>query len=147
MRRRITLIRRMRPEDCEEVIRIYGQATKAPVEVDCAELIERCLQGENFGCFVAESGGRVAGFIIGYIVILSFGMGKSAWIATIGVDPEFRRHGVGRGLTAELVKFFELQGIRHIFASTKWDSADLLPLFRTAGFERSNFINLVRKVN
>jgi ribosomal protein S18 acetylase RimI-like enzyme len=137
----------MRPEDCEEVIRIYGQATKTPVEADCVDLIRTYLQGEDSGCFVAESDGRVAGFIIGYIVTLSFGMGKSAWIATIGVDPEFRRHGIGKGLTAELVKFFELQGIRHIFASTKWDSADLLPLFRTVGFERSNFINLVRKVN
>lgn len=142
----IELIRQMRFEDSEEICRLYSVITKRPVEADFAKLIETHARGKDSSCFVAELGGRVIGFMISYILTLCFGMEKSAWIATQGVDPRYIGQGVGARLAAEILKFYETRGITRIYTSVPWESTDLLSFFRTLDFEKSDFINLTKKL-
>ncbi len=143
---RIASIRPMRPEDSEEISRIYGEITKKPVEADFARLIQAHAQGKDSACFVAELDGRVVGFMISYILTLGFGIEKSAWIATMGVHPRYMGQGIGARLAAEIFKSYEAQGITRVYTSVRWDSTDLLSFFRTLDFERSDFINLTKKL-
>ena len=83
--------------------------------------------------------------MISYILTGGFGMTKSAWIATLGVDPDFMGTGIGAGLAEETFKYYKTQGIENVYTSVRWDSTDLLSFFKTLGFDRSNFINL-RKI-
>ena len=94
---------------------------------------------------MAEREGKVVGFMISYILTAGFGMPKSAWIATLGVDPEFMGEGIGASLAEEIFKYYKAQGIENVYTSVRWDSSDMLSFFKTLGFDRSNFINL-RKV-
>jgi ribosomal protein S18 acetylase RimI-like enzyme len=143
---RIALIRQMRSEDSDEICSIYAEITKKPVATDFARLIRARAEGEDSACFVAELDGRVIGFMISYILTLGFGMEKSAWIATMGVHPKYMGQGLGARLAGEIFKFYTARGVTCVYTSVRWDSTDLLSFFRTLDFERSDFINLVKKL-
>ena len=138
-------IRRLKKEDAEDISRIYGAITMQPVSADFKRVVEEHAIREDGACFVAERDGNVTGFMISYILTAGFGMPKSAWIATLGVDPSCMGQGIGASLAKEIFKFYKNQGIENIYTSVRWDSTDLLSFFKTLGFDRSNFINL-RKV-
>jgi ribosomal protein S18 acetylase RimI-like enzyme len=141
---KIALIRQMRPEDSEGIARIYTEITKKSVEADFEKLIYAHAEGKDSACFVAELDGKVIGFMISYILTLGFGIDKSGWIATLGVDPRHMGGGVGGRLAEESFKFYKSQGISRVYTSVRWDSTDLLSFFRTLDFERSDFINLTK---
>jgi len=140
------LIRSIKIEDADDIGRIQTSITKAPVEIDFRQVIEEQAQRDKDASFVAEIDGRVAGFMISYIVYGGFGLEKSAWIATLGVDPKFMGRGIGKKLAEEILAVYRGMGINDIYTSVRWDSVDLLSFFKTLGFDRSNFINLRKEL-
>ena len=131
--------------DSEEISRIYAAITLKPVNPDFKRVIEQDAEDQKGACFVAESEGRIVGFMVSYILTAGFGMAKSAWIATLGVSPDHMGEGIGAKLAEEIFKVYQAKGIENVYTSVRWDSTDLLSFFKTLGFDRSNFINL-RKV-
>lgn len=138
-------IRRLSVEDAEEITRIYAEITRRPVEPDFKKVVEEHAQSQDEACFVAEHQGKVVGFMISYILTAGFGETKSAWIATLGVDPNFMGQGIGAGMAQKIFEIYRATGIETVYTSVRWDSTDMLSFFKTLGFDRSNFINL-RKV-
>ena len=138
-------IRKLQKNDADEISRIYGDITMKPVDPDFKRIVEEHAQREDQACFVAEQDGTVVGFMISYILTAGFGMPKSAWIATLGVDPNCMGRSIGASLAKEIMKHYQAQGVENVYTSVRWDSTDLLSFFKTLGFDRSNFINL-RKV-
>ena len=138
-------IRRLLQEDAAQVSQIYAAITMQNVDPDFKRVVEDHAQSDDEACFVAESDGKVVGFMISYILTGGFGMTKSAWIATLGVDPNFMGMGIGASLAEEIFKYYKAQGIENVYTSVRWDSTDMLSFFKTLGFDRSNFINL-RKI-
>ena len=139
------VIRKLKKEDAHEIVEIYGAITMKPVSGDFKRVVEEHAQRDDEACFVAERDGKVAGFMISYILTAGFGMPKSAWIATLGVNPNFMGQGIGASLAKEIFKYYKDQGIENVYTSVRWDSTDMLSFFKTLGFDRSNFINL-RKI-
>jgi ribosomal protein S18 acetylase RimI-like enzyme len=140
-------IRRLLKTDSEEISRIYGAITLKPVDPDFKRVIEQDAEDEKGACFVAESEGRIVGFMISYILTAGFGVAKSAWIATLGVSPNHMGEGIGAKLAEEIFEIYRAQGIENVYTSVRWDSTDLLSFFKTLGFDRSNFINLRKDLN
>ncbi len=140
------LIRSIKIQDADDIGRIQTSITKSPVEIDFRQVIEEQAQRDKDASFVAEIDGRVAGFMISYIVYGGFGLEKSAWIATLGVDPKFMGRGIGKKLAEEILAVYRGMGINDIYTSVRWDSVDLLSFFKTLGFDRSNFINLRKEL-
>jgi len=136
------LIRSIKIEDADDIGRILAAITKSPVEIDFRQVIEEQVQSDKDASFVAEIDGRVAGFMISHIVYGGFGLEKSAWIVTLGVDPKFMGRNIGNKLAEEILGVYRDRGIKHVFTSVRWDSVDLLSFFKTLDFDRSNFINL-----
>ena len=137
--------RKLHKEDAPEISRIYAAITRKAVNSDFKRVVEEHALRDDEACFVAEHEGKIVGFMISYILTGGFGMTKSAWIATLGVDPDFMGTGIGAGLAEEIFKYYKTQGIENVYTSVRWDSTDLLSFFKTLGFDRSNFINL-RKI-
>jgi ribosomal protein S18 acetylase RimI-like enzyme len=135
-------IRELKAIDVGDIADIYASIVRKPVDKDFKALIEKHAQSENDICFVAEFEGRVIGFMISYILTFGFGIEKSAWIATLGVDPEYMGQGIGDRLAREIFKLYKRMGIHRVYTSVRWDSTDLLSFFKTLGFDRSKFINL-----
>jgi N-acetylglutamate synthase-like GNAT family acetyltransferase len=84
--------------------------------------------------------------MVSYILTFGFGIEKSAWIATLGVNPEFMGQGIGERLAREIFKLYKTMGISRVYTSVRWDSTDLLSFFKTLGFDRSMFINLKKEL-
>ena len=140
-------IRKLLKEDANEISRIYAAITMTAVDQDFKRVVEDHAQSNDEACFVAESDGKVVGFMISYILTAGFGMAKSAWIATLGVDPNCMGQGIGASLAEEIFKYYKSQGIENVYTSVRWDSTDMLSFFKTLGFDRSNFINLRKTFN
>ena len=140
------LIRSIKIEDADDIGRIQTSITKSPAKIDFRQVIEEQALRDKDASFVAEIDGRVAGFMISYIVYGGFGLEKSAWIATLGVDPKFMGRGIGKKLAEEILAVYRGMGINDIYTSVRWDSVDLLSFFKTLGFDRSNFINLRKEL-
>ena len=139
-------IRELEASDTDDIADIYASIVRKPVDKDFKALIEKHAHSENDICFVAELDGRVIGFMISYILTFGFGIEKSAWIATLGVDPEYMGQGIGDRLAREIFKLYKRMGINRVYTSVRWDSTDLLSFFKTLGFDRSNFINLKKEL-
>ena len=141
------VVRKLKIEDSEAISKIYAAITQKPVEIDFKRVITHDAQRGEDACFVAEFEGRVVGFIISYVLNLGFGIEKSSWIATLGVNPDYMGQGIGARLAEELFRFYKKEGIHNVHTSVRWDSTDLLSFFKTLGFNRSNFINLSKTLD
>jgi ribosomal protein S18 acetylase RimI-like enzyme len=135
-------IRELNVSDTKDIAEIYASIVRKPVDLGFKALIEKHARTDNDICFVAELDGRVIGFMISYILTFGFGIEKSAWIATLGVDPEYMGQGIGERLAREIFKLYKRMEISRVYTSVRWDSTDLLSFFKTLGFDRSKFINL-----
>ncbi|WP_207683213.1 GNAT family N-acetyltransferase [Desulfonema magnum] len=139
------LIRELKIEDADEVRKINSAITQKPSQIDFKRIIEEYAGKKENACFVAELQGKVVGYMISYILAGGFGVEKSAWIPMVGVDPKFMGRSIGKRLAQEIFNFYKKAGIKNIYTSVSWDSADLLSFFKTLDFDGSRFINL-RKV-
>lgn len=135
-------IRKLRSGDAEQIGNIYARITHNSLNEDFQRLVEEHAQREDDVCLVAELEGRIIGFMITYILTLGFGIEKSAWIATLGVEPKYMGQGVGAKMAREVFELYKSQGIVNVYTAVRWDSVDLLSFFKTLGFDRSKFINL-----
>jgi ribosomal protein S18 acetylase RimI-like enzyme len=139
-------IRELEAADADDISVIYASIVRKPMEVDFKALIEQHAQNKNDICYVAELNGKIIGFMISYILTFGFGIDKSAWIASLGVDPEFMGQGIGDRLARQIFTIYKRMGITRVYTSVRWDSTDLLSFFKTMGFDRSRFINLKKDI-
>ena len=103
-------IRHLQKNDADDISRIYADITMKPVDPDFKRVVEEHAQREDQACFVAEQDGTVVGFMISYILTAGFGMPKSAWIATLGVDPNCMGRSIGASLAKEIMKLLSGTG-------------------------------------
>ena len=110
----------------------------------CAELESQLFDGDDpwsASAFVSELSGRhnyylaarTAEKLVGYGGIARLGLlpPHEYEIHTIGVDPAFQRHGIGRRLLDELLQFAE-RGT--VYLEVRTDNAAAIALYRSAGF-------------
>lgn len=140
------LIRKIKPEDAPEITRIQASITKTTLGIDFRRVIEEQIQQNGEVSFSAELNGKVVGYMISYVVFGGFNLQKSAWIATLGVDPKYMGRGIGRSLAEKLLSVYREKKIEYIFTTVRWDSVDHLSFFKTLGFARSDFIHLTKKL-
>jgi ribosomal protein S18 acetylase RimI-like enzyme len=142
-----TVVRRLQPGDADEIRRISLSITLSQEKIDFARIVQKQTQSEDDASFVAERDNRLVGYCISYVLSGSFGIEKSAWVAMIGVDPSLMGQGIGEMLATSVLTYYRKNGIRDIYTSVKWDSTDLLSFFKTLGFQRSDFINLHKRLD
>ncbi|BBO88871.1 GNAT family N-acetyltransferase [Desulfosarcina ovata] len=141
-------IRGLKAADAEDIAAIYSSIVRKLSDNELRTLIEKhAKRWEKDVCFVAVNDGRVVGFVISYVLTFGFGIGKSAWIANLGVDIEYMGQGIGKRLAQAAFKRYQEMGIDHVHTSVIWDSTDMLSFFKSLGFGRSKFINLRKVIN
>jgi ribosomal protein S18 acetylase RimI-like enzyme len=139
-------IRPLELRDKKAIFGIQEAITKYRADKDWEQLVEGYIKNSGETSLVAELDGKVVGFMLGDIKVYGFGVGRSGWIEVIGVHPRYMGGGVGKKLGNELIKIFKTKKVKHIFTSVRWDSGDLLAFFKSIGFDRSDFINLEKKI-
>jgi GNAT superfamily N-acetyltransferase len=84
--------------------------------------------------FVVEEKGRPIAFLIGF---LSASKGDEAYIHFVGVDPAFRRHGIGAALYERFFELARSDGRHRVKAITAAVNADSIAFHRELGFDVS----------
>ena len=147
MGRDTIVIRRMKKTDAKAMSEIQAAIEKRPPLLDFKQIVAEQEKRKLDSSFVAEIKGKVVGFMISYITYGNFGADRCAWIAMFGVNPKLMGQGIGKRLAEEIFKVYKEKGVTEVFTSVRWDAIDILSFFKTLGFERSNFINLWKKVD
>jgi ribosomal protein S18 acetylase RimI-like enzyme len=132
------IIRKPKSEDFGRVQEIYSAIQQQQTEM--------APNGREEDCFVAEIDGKVVGFVVGYSLRGSFGLEKSAWLATFGIDPKYMGQKIGKQLAEKALAYYKEQGYKSVHLSVRWDATDMLSFFKTIGFNQSKFINLEKSL-
>jgi ribosomal protein S18 acetylase RimI-like enzyme len=87
---------------------------------------------------VAEMDGGPVGFIMARVDFGEFGTFESAAVLdTIGVDPDYRKRGIGRALLSQLLVNLQTLRIESIRTEVDWRDRDLLAFLDRCGFRPS----------
>lgn len=103
-------VRRAAPADAGLVLRFIRDLAAYEKLLHEVETTEEDLTRELFGdhprvfCEIAEWDGRPAGFALWYYTFSTFRGRHGIWLEDLFVVPEFRGHGIGKGLMAHLAK-------------------------------------------
>ena len=93
--------------------------------------------------FVAESEGRVIGFIIGVIMGAEYSLPLSGWINIIGVHPDYQGRGVGRMLTRAFIDECHHRGIKARLMVRRTDER-LKNMLLSLGFQQGDLVDFVK---
>jgi flavin-dependent dehydrogenase/ribosomal protein S18 acetylase RimI-like enzyme len=139
-------VRRMTVRDIDEVLRLDEKITGKPhaayYESKAAAYIARAPEY----CLVAEHRDRVIGFVLGDVRGWEFATELSGWLEIIGIDPEYHGQGVSRALMDELFEKFHRAGVAVVNTMVNWNDGDLIDYFRANGFDRGEYVNLVKRL-
>lgn len=91
---------------------------------------------------VAESEGRVVGFIIGEVRDWEFGSPPCGWVFAIDVDPRARQRGIGAALLAAVRERFERAGVGVLRTMLARDNTLILSFFRSQGMTAGRLLPL-----
>lgn len=91
---------------------------------------------------VAESGGRLEGFIIGEIRAWEFGSPPCGWIFALAVRPKSRLRGLGTRLFDAMCDAFRGAGVEVVRTMLARDNNLVLSFFRSQGMMAGPFIQL-----
>jgi GNAT superfamily N-acetyltransferase len=101
-----------------------------------ARVLDEALHGSDIRVsLVAEQDGRPAGFIMARVDLGEFGrIEATAVMDTIGVDPDYRRQGIGRALLSQLLVNLATLRVDCIRTEIDWRDRDLMGFLGRCGF-------------
>ena len=97
---------------------------------------------------VAETDGRLVGFLFGWIGESEFGIPESTgWVDLIGVDPPYRGRGVAHALLDRFVQSGrELRALARVATLIDLGQVDIREFFLRQGFQPGRMVQLERAV-
>jgi ribosomal-protein-alanine N-acetyltransferase len=115
----VTLVRRATPDDLEAIGRIQEASPEAARWIPAEYLV--------YDCWVAEAGGKVAGFLV------SRKAGEEREILNLAVEPASRRRGLARALVLHELA----SGGRAWFLEVRESNAEARRLYANCGFRET----------
>jgi ribosomal protein S18 acetylase RimI-like enzyme len=140
-------VRKLQAKDIPEVIRIQETITKSRITPKRKAILMEHIKKKDNICLGAFVEGRMVGFVISEIMTNSFGIDQAGWIKNMGVDSRFMGEGIGQRLANHLFEAYKKRKIYEIYTAALWDAVDILSFFKSIGLDRSNFINLYKKLS
>ena len=94
---------------------------------------------------VAESGGRVIGFMFGEVRSGEFGLEEpTGWIEVLGVDPAARGRSIGRKLADHMLAHFRRKGATTVRTLVDGKMEEIAGFFSSIGFEPAQLTAYVK---
>jgi ribosomal protein S18 acetylase RimI-like enzyme len=144
-------IRLMTTDDFDAVVGIDEKVLKAS-RLEYYEMkFDKLFKSKEFlpTSLVAElEDGTVVGFVIGELYIGEYGISQvGATLDTIGVDPDYRRKGIGEQLIDEFMDHLRDLGVKKINTLVDRNDTKLIHFFSANQFSPSkSIINLERSL-
>ncbi len=136
------LIRNARAEDMTDIEEIDARITGLAKHDYWRQAFERYGGREDRWFLVAESEGRVTGFIVGEQRAWEFGSPPCGWIFAIGVAPDRRQSGIGARLYDAIGAHMRAVGLKTMRTMLARDDALNMAFFRSQGMMGGAFLQL-----
>lgn len=134
-------IRPMKPEDIDAVLELDRRITAMERAFTYMHLINGFIGGQ-LGCsFVAETEGRIIGFVLAAINYVPEYASEVCLIQTIGVEVAYRRRGIATQLIRSLIECARSKGAGRVRVLVDRHDAQLQALFESLDFERGRLID------
>jgi GNAT superfamily N-acetyltransferase len=132
----IATVRLLREDDVDQVVRIDAASTGRHRPRYFELMLQRALHFAGLQVsLVAETEGRVVGYLIGSLYYGEYGLTEpSASIDAIGVIEDVRRQRIAQALMRQFRMNVGAIGVTSIHTEVDWDRFDLLAFLRTQGF-------------
>lgn len=101
------------------------------------ELVEFFASAQEY-CYVAESDGRIVGFILGTVIEKRHSAWNYGWVVWLGVSPRYKGQGLGRRLVDKLTDIFIEDGVRILLVDTDAKNQNAIEFFERMGFGSKN---------
>lgn len=143
------VIRHLLRKDIDSIVRIDSLMTGFPRNHYFEHKFNRIF-GDEFQlqlALAAEISGRVIGYIMGEADTGEYGISEPvASVDTIGIDPEYKRMGVGRILLEEYCSLAAKAGIELMTTLVSSDWPDVIEFFNANGFKPAKMVAMDRKL-
>jgi len=147
VKRRTLRIRGAGRRDLPQVVRNDARVTGLAKPAYWASILRRYGQaGPRRRFLVAESGGRVQGYVVGEVRDWEFGSPPCGWVFAIGVRPEAREAGVATALLQALAAGFRKLGVTKLRTLIARDNRLVLSFFRSQGMMAAPVIPLEKEI-
>ena len=141
-------VRAIEPSDLPALMRIDEKLSSQTRKEYWDRRLEMAALRPPWMSLVAETDGRMAGFLFGWVAESEFGMSQpTAWVDLIGVDPPYRGRGIAHALIDRFVRSAEqLRGIQKVATLIDLAQADVREFFLRQGFHHGPMIQMERDV-
>ena len=149
MSRSDVTVRAIEPSDLAAVLRIDEKLSSQTRKEYWSRRLEMAALRPPWMSLVAETDGRIAGFLFGWVAESEFGMSQpTAWVDLIGVDPPYRGRGIAHALIDRFVRSAEqLRAIQKVATLIDLTQADVREFFLRQGFHHGPMIQMERDVS
>jgi GNAT superfamily N-acetyltransferase len=146
MDRREIAVRPVEGTDLEAIVRIDEKLSGQTRKDYWRRRLELAGLRPPWMSLVAETDGRLVGFVFGWVGESEFGIAEStAWLDLIGVDPPYRGRGVGQALVERFVQSArELRAIRRVATLIDLTQSDVREFFLRLGFRHGPMLHMER---
>lgn len=128
-------VRALRAADLDGIVRIDARITGRPRPGYLQAKLDRALREGMQMSLGADVDGHLVGFLMGSVYRGEFGQTEpTATIDTVGVHPDFWRHGVGRALWSQFATNLRGLSITRIQTQVDWKDWTLLRFLERVGF-------------
>jgi ribosomal protein S18 acetylase RimI-like enzyme len=140
-------VRLAAPADLPQVVAIDERATGLAKPEYWEGILRRYGRGGARRRFlVAESGGRILGYVVGEVRDWEFGSPPCGWVFGIGVPAGAREQGVATRLLEAITEAFRRQGVGTVRTLIARDNRLVLSFFRSQGMMAAPVIPLEKDI-
>lgn len=139
-------VKKMEEEDIESVLEIDRKIVGPERATTYSMIPTNYVGGELDISVVAEVEGEIIGFLLGRVTDSHYGQGESFLLELIGVDPEYKRRGVGRSLMKAFEKAGRERGASTIRVLVSWHDWWLLSFLRSLEFSQGEMAEFVKSL-
>lgn len=142
-------VRAMNANDLPHIVRIDREITGRNRRDYLAGKANEALKESGIRIsIVAEQDDRPVGFIMARLDFGEFGHTEpEAVIDTIGVDPAYTHHDIGRALLSQLISNLAALNVERVRTELDWNNFALLSFLEHCGFRPSQRLALSRMVD
>ena len=142
-------VRAIEPSDLPALMRIDEKLSSQTRKEYWDRRLEMAALRPPWMSLVAETDGRIVGFLFGWVAESEFGMSQpTAWVDLIGVDPPYRGRGIAHALIDRFVRSAEeLRAVQKVATLIDLTQADVREFFLRQGFHHGPMIQMERDVS
>jgi GNAT superfamily N-acetyltransferase len=141
-------IRAVELSDLDAIVRIDEKLSGQTRKEFWLQRLEIAALRPPWMSLVAETDGRVVGFLLGWVGESEFGIAQpTAWVDLIGVDPPYRSRGVAQTLLQRFVDSGrELRAIEKVATLIDLGQTGVREFFTRGGFHHGPMIQMERPI-